>query len=258
MWLNFKGRGFSKTMARSAKRIAVVAALGLALAACKTDLYTGLDERQVNEMTAVLLTEGIEASRVQRDDTFALQIERQDMTNAVAVLSRAGLPRDNFTSLGDVFSTDKMVSTPFEERARFMYAMNQELAESITQIGGVTSARVHIMLPESSPLDRNPEAARASVFIYHDPVVEMTTHVPVIKKLIVNSISDLNYEDVSIALFPASTVSQSGTGNILPSLNSLVPANISLLLLLVPLVLLIIWVQLRRRSSDTEQKWLLK
>ncbi|MEZ5840542.1 MAG: type III secretion inner membrane ring lipoprotein SctJ [Hyphomicrobiales bacterium] len=192
----------SDIVTRLTRLAAVVLVAGI-VAGCKAELYTGLDERETNEMTAVLTNEGIGTSRERdKDGNYSLQVERGDFARAVSVLSAHGLPRQQFAGLGEIFNDEKLVSTPFEERARFMYALNQELANSLTQISGVVSSRVHIMMPETSPLDRQKAPARAAVFIYHNPGADMRRHVPLIKNLIVNSVDGLNYEDVTVALFP--------------------------------------------------------
>ena len=52
-------------MTRFAPRL-LLAALLLLLAACKVDLYAGLNERDANDMLAVLLRQGIPAEKVSR------------------------------------------------------------------------------------------------------------------------------------------------------------------------------------------------
>jgi len=194
-----------KTTATSRGRIALrsmfFGALLLA-AGCQSELYSNLGEREANEMIAVLSAGGIDASRT--DDgkgSFGISVPRSEFSAAIGALSEKGLPRENFGSLGNVFSSEKLVSTPFEERARFMHALNQELSDSITRIDGVVSARVHLMVPESSPFDKKRTPPRASVFIYQEKGVELRTQMPVIKNLIVNSLENLEYANVEVALF---------------------------------------------------------
>lgn len=188
------------------KRVMAVVVLAGGLAACKSEIYSSVPEREANEMVSVLAQSGITATRERnKSGNFSISVSKDDTASALATLSQRGLPRLQFDTLGNIFDAKKMVSTPFEERARFMHAINQELANSLTQIAGVTSARVHVMLPESSPLDRSKQVPRASVFVYHLPDAPVLQYVPVIKNLIVNSVNGLNYEDVAVAMFPSST-----------------------------------------------------
>jgi type III secretion protein J len=202
----------------SLKRLLAVALLAGGLAACKNEIFSSLPERDANEMISVLSQAGISATRERsKNGSFVLSVDHGETARALALLNQRGLPRQQFESLGNIFDAKKMVSTPFEERARFMHAINQELAHSLTQISGVVSARVHVMLPDASPLDRTKQTPRASVFVYHLPDANLAQHVPVIKNLIVNSVNGLNYEDVAIAMFPSAPggyVSTSGLGTL--------------------------------------------
>lgn len=202
-----------RPMFRPVARLAALALAALVLAGCKSEIYSGLAERDINEMITVLATNGISADRAKaKDGSFALSVDGGEASQAIALLSARGLPRPRYQSLGDVFESKRMVSTPFEERARFMHAVNQELAHSLTQIAGVVSARVHVMMPEENPLQRAAPAPRASVFLYHRPDVSVREYVPVVKSLVVNAVNGLAYEDVAVALFPAGSPIEAGAG----------------------------------------------
>jgi type III secretion protein J len=175
----------------------------LLLTGCKSELYSGLAEKEINEMAMVLQSRGIEVERSSSKAGFALSVKSADFTEAMAALNAQGLPRKTFNGLGVTFNGEKMVATPFEERARFMYALNEEIAQSLSQIAGVISARVHVTLPESQPFERTKPRPRASVFIYERPDANVKTYVPVIKSLVMNSVDNLQYEDVTVAIFPA-------------------------------------------------------
>lgn len=196
----------------SLRKMGTGLALGAALflVGCNSELYSNLEEREVNEMISVLSVNGIDASRTtDGKGTFGISVSNGDFSNAIATLSEKGLPRQNFGSLGQVFNSDKLVSTPFEERARFMYALNQELSDSISRINGVVSARVHIMVPETSPFEKNQTPPRASVFIYQEQGTDLRPQIPTIKNLIVNSLDNLEYSFVEVALFDDNTATTS-------------------------------------------------
>lgn len=175
----------------------------LLLTGCKSELYSGLAEKEINEMAMVLQSRGIEVERSSSKAGFALSVSSADFTEAMSALNAQGLPRKTFNGLGVTFNGEKMVATPFEERARFMYALNEEIAQSLSQIAGVISARVHVTLPESQPFERTKPRPRASVFIYERPDANVKTYVTVIKSLVMNSVDNLQYEDVTVAIFPA-------------------------------------------------------
>lgn len=175
----------------------------LILQACSTELYTGLDQRQANEIVAALMREGIPAERqTGNDGTMTVTVGEKSFAQAMAVLDRAGLPREKFQTLGDVFKRDGLVSSPVEERAAMIFGLSQELSQTVSEIDGVLSARVHVVLPENDPLRQNLMPSSASVFIRHRDDVPMNELVPQVKMLVSNGIAGLSYDKVSVTLVP--------------------------------------------------------
>lgn len=181
---------------------ALLAAL-LLLAGCKVDLYSHLSERDAVEMQAVLLERGIDAVRVvAKDGTSTIQVEKERLAAAVDLLRASMLPRPTFATMADVFAPQGLVSSPVTERARFIYALSQELSQTISQFDGVLSARVHVVLPHNDPLRQDSVPAAASVFVRYDSGVSASGILPQVKMLVANSIEGLAYDKVSVVLLP--------------------------------------------------------
>ena len=172
-------------------------------------LYSRLDEREANEMLAVLLSNGIDARKVGLGDSLELTTARRDLPAAIALLSERGYPREEFQSLGDVFKGENFVSSPLEERARLLYALSQELAETVSTIDGVVTARVHLAIPEQRVLSDEIKPSSASIFVKHRPGSPVAEQAALIKALVVNSIEGLPYENVTVTFFPASRITRS-------------------------------------------------
>ena len=178
----------------------------LLLAACsRQDLYSQLNERQANEVVAALHDAGLGAHKSASRDgkSYSVSTGPRDFSRAVEVLQARGLPRQAFDSLGDVFKKEGFVSSPLEERARFIHALSQELSSTLTSIDGVVQARVHVSVPERQPLATQSTPATASVFIKHRAGEDLSQQVGKIKALVVNAMEDLPYDNVTVALFPA-------------------------------------------------------
>jgi type III secretion protein J len=191
---------------------AALAAATLLLAACsEQELYGQLSERQANEMVAVLRSTGIAAEKVSSEGKFSVTTSRSDFPQAVRTLNAQGYPRESFDTMGKVFKREGFVSSPLEERARLMHAMSQEISNTIANIDGVVTARVHLVMPERNPLIDKPQAAAASVFIKHRPEKNLSGQVAQIKALVVNSIEGLAYDNVTVALFPADGLTREPT-----------------------------------------------
>jgi type III secretion protein J len=175
----------------------------LLLSACKVELYSKLEERDANEMVALLLQHGIPASRtVANDNTFAVTIDEASFADAVEILKENGYPRQNFASMNDIFPGDKLILSPVEEHARLIYGLSQELSRTISQIDGVVSARVHLVLPVSDPLRQTSSPSSASVFIRYLAGAPLDKLVPQIKMLVADSTEGLRYDNVSVVLVP--------------------------------------------------------
>ncbi|PSH70195.1 EscJ/YscJ/HrcJ family type III secretion inner membrane ring protein [Phyllobacterium brassicacearum] len=194
------------TAQRLLTRCVAVAALCLAIQACKEDLYTNLEEREANAMVAVLLQKGIPASRViQKNGKLSVTVEESQFAQAVTALNEAGLPKTQFATMGSVFKQEGLVASPVQERAQMIYALSEELSRTVSEIDGVVSARVHVVLPDNDPLQRNAVPASASVFIRHEPGLDINTLIPQIKTLVANGIAGLTYEKVSVIPVAAAT-----------------------------------------------------
>lgn len=183
-------------------RLCFICLLALGLAACKTELYSSLPEEQANEMVALLIGNGIEAEKgAAAKGMVPVSVPTADMSKAVEILRNNGYPKDTFDSLGTVFDQKGLVSSPLEERVRFIYGLSQTLSETLNQIDGVTTARVHIVLPEEDSLNENPGKSTASVFLKTRPGVDLSNKIPDIKQLVQASVQDLAYDDVVVSLF---------------------------------------------------------
>lgn len=193
-------------MQKSRFKGARVAALGAALllAGCQTELYSALPEQDANEMMALLMQRDIATDKVAaKDGTDTIMVDKSHFADAVTVLHNAGFPRKTFESMGEVFKSGGLVASPMQERARFLYALGQELSGTISQIDGVLSARVAVVLPENDILDRSPTPSAASVFVRYDPASNVDHLVPQIKMLVANSVQGLTYDKISVVLVPA-------------------------------------------------------
>ncbi len=188
-------------------KIVIALLLALVLSGCKQVLYSGLSEKDVNEMIAVLSRSGIEASKtMEKDDLYALQTPSDSFAKAIEVLKDYGYPKQHYESMGEVFKKEGLISSPLEERVRFIYALSQNVAETLMQIDGVVAARVHIVLPENNPFEENIQPSSASVFIKHHPNVDLKHTKSDIKLIVEKSIEGLTYDKVTVVMLPARQV----------------------------------------------------
>jgi type III secretion protein J len=226
------------------------------LAGCKRELYGKLSEQDANEMVVALLEHGVSASKDTPDDgkTWTLELDGGDLVQAMQVLRDAGLPHANFEDLGDLFKKDGLVSTPTEERVRFIYGMSQELSSTLSKIDGVLVARVQIVLPNNDPLAQTVKPSSAAVFIKYRPDSDIGALMPQIKTLVVHSVEGLTYDQVSVVAVAANAVELSGRGRSDSSSQSWLVASISVFCVGAGAVLTVFARHVLRKSSDTAER----
>ncbi|MCL3883303.1 type III secretion system inner membrane ring lipoprotein SctJ [Marivita sp. GX14005] len=195
------------TPVKRASRALAMLGLVLFLAACQTDLYSGLTEREANEMLAALLGDGIDAQKVAAGDgLFSVSVPDGQVRGALSILDAQGLPRGSRQSLGKVFAKSGIVSSPFEERIRFVYALSEEVSSTLEQIDGVTVARVHIVMPEDPALGQDVKPSSAAVFIKQKPGYDLDFLMPQVRRLVANAIEGVSYDAVTVVLVEAQPV----------------------------------------------------
>ena len=182
---------------------ALVLLAALLLSACEAELYSNLDQRQANEMVATLQQHGIPAQRTAvKGGQYTVVVDKDRFAESITILKDAGLPRQEFQTMGQVFKKDGLVSSPTQERAQMIFALSQELSRTVSEIDGVLSARVHLVLPENDPLRQQLVPSSASVFIRHRSNAPVGNLVPQVKMLVANGVAGLSYDKVSVVLVP--------------------------------------------------------
>jgi type III secretion protein J len=202
-----KGNSVSAALLRSSLprwvQRALVLFVALLLSACEAELYNNLDQRQANEIVATLQQRGIPAQRVAvKGGQYTVVVDKGRFADSIAILKEAGLPKEEFQTMGQIFKKDGLVSSPMQERAQMIFALSQELSRTVSEIDGVLSARVHLVLPENDPLRQQLVPSSASVFIRHRSNTPVGNLVPQVKMLVANGVAGLSYDKVSVVLVP--------------------------------------------------------
>lgn len=185
-------------------RFAPILLILLALAGCKQPIYTKLSEAEANDVLLTLIKGGIEAQkRTGEDGTFSVWVSDAEIATAIELLRADAQPSEHYSNLGEVFARNSLVSSPTEERIRYIYGLQQELAKTLSQIDGVLVARVHIVVPAADPFEATTKPSSASVFLKHRADINMQLVVPAVKDMVVRSIEGLTADSVAVSLFPA-------------------------------------------------------
>ncbi len=186
-------------------RVLVTFVLGLLLSSCQMELYSNLSENDVNNMLSIMLSNGIDAEKVidKKTASYVLMIDKNKIPEAIGLLREHGYPREKVAGVKDLFKKEGLVSSPMEERVRYIYALSQSVQETLSQIDGVLTARVHIVMPENNPFVDTIKPSSASVFIKYHPSSDIKNIKSKIKLIVEKSIEGLTYEKVSVVMLPA-------------------------------------------------------
>ncbi|MGY5810025.1 type III secretion system inner membrane ring lipoprotein SctJ [Rhizobium sp. LEGMi198b] len=197
----------ARLIARKVLPKTTMLALCLFLAACSQDVLTGLDKRDALDAQVLLERAGISVTmKGEKGGTYAIIADSADHARAIELLAGAGLPRQSFGNVAQLFPGNGFLVTPYEQKARMSYAIEQQLAETLSGLDGVASARVHVVLPEENGRGLIKERARAAAVLQYRPGANLAEIDMKSRSVLVNSIRDLSYEDVSVVVSPWSEV----------------------------------------------------
>jgi type III secretion protein J len=186
-------------------RVLVLIVLTLSLVGCRTQvLYSGLGQREANEMLAILEAAGFSGSTTAeaRGSTLSLSVASSHVGGAARVLSRAGLPRDKRSTLTDILPKESYLASPSDDRARLAYGISQELTSTLMHISGVSQARVHVALAEKNVLGQIVSPPSASVLIRHNPEILRGDFQDNVRAIISSSVTGLTYDRVAVTMMP--------------------------------------------------------
>ncbi|TBR38718.1 MULTISPECIES: type III secretion system inner membrane ring lipoprotein SctJ [Dyella] len=176
------------------------------LAGCHgVSLLEDLDERQANEVLAVLLESHIPAEKIRAGKQgYAVQVERADLPAAVEIVRLRQVPAPPRRHVDRSFAADALVSTPQAERARLYSAIEQRLEESVSLIDGVVSARVHVNydVTDAPPNRTTAAPTHLSVLAVTQPGVNEDVLIASIKRFLRNSFGQVAYENISVIVTP--------------------------------------------------------
>ncbi|QQY09207.1 MAG: type III secretion inner membrane ring lipoprotein SctJ [Candidatus Xiphinematobacter sp.] len=174
----------------------------LFLIGCETrELHSNLLESDANAMLGVLLARDIQARKLQgKDKLFSVAVPKSQFAKAVELLQWYGIPQESFSGIGRMFSKSGIVSSPTEEKIRFMYALSQDIAETLSHLDGIVTSRVNLVLPKNNPYSEASTPSSASVFLKCRPGFDTVHLLPQIKALVMNSVEGLSYDRISVTV----------------------------------------------------------
>ena len=194
------------------KRYAVlIIAAVFFLTGCRQEaLLTGLDQVQANEVVALLQKNNISAIKTdQAKAGYSVSVSPADFATAVDLMTTYNLPSKARVEIAQMFPADALISSPRAEVARIYSAIEQRLEQTLGQLEGVISSRVHVSYDMSNTdAQKNLQPVHISALLSIQAVASETNLIADAKKLLKNSFSKVDYENISVVLTPVSKTLQ--------------------------------------------------
>jgi flagellar M-ring protein FliF len=129
----------------------------------------------------------------------ALLVDANQIHQARMQLSSAGVSTQHNVGFELLEKEQSLGTSQFMENARYRRGLEGELARTISSIGSVKSARVHLAIPKSTVFLRDARQPRASVFIeaYQGLGIDKA-QVRAIANLVVSGVPELSLQNVTV------------------------------------------------------------
>lgn len=218
------------------------------------DLLEGLDQKQANEVIAVLQRHNIEADKIGRGKAgYSILVAEPNFAAAVDWLKIYDLPSRPRIEVAQMFPADSLVSSPRAEKARLYSAIEQRLEQSLQSMEGLLSARVHVSYDvEAGEGGQQSKPIHLSALAVYERDINPEQKVNDIKRFLKNSFADVEYENISVVLSKRSEAQQQAPRS--PTRKNEI-TSITGLLVSIPFLFAIgiaAWYWLRRRTAPTQ------
>ncbi len=147
----------------AAGAIAVMVGVMLNLGEPQSLLYSNLDLKEASQITASLAQAGIKYEA--KGDGSVIMVPRDKVGSARLLLASKGLPSQGSVGYEIFDNTSALGQTEFVQNINHQRAIEGELARTIRSLKGVTSARVHLVLPQRQLFDETAAAPTASIVV---------------------------------------------------------------------------------------------
>jgi flagellar M-ring protein FliF len=202
-------------------RLAAILGIGAGVAAAlfamtmnlgqpKALLYANLDLKEAGNITQALDQAGIKYEV--KGDGSTILVPRDVVASTRLMLSGKGMPTSGSVGYEIFDQGNALGQTDFVQQLNRQRALEGELARTIRSLDGITSARVHLVLPKRQLFEEEADQPSAAVTIGvggHEPTGD---NVRAIQNLVASSVPNLKPDKVTVVDQHAKTLSGGDTG----------------------------------------------
>jgi flagellar M-ring protein FliF len=159
-------------------------------------LYSNLDLKEAGSITQALDQAGIKYDL--KGDGSTIMVPRDKVASARILLSGKGLPTSGSVGYEIFDQASPLGQTDFIQNLNRQRALEGELARTIRSLQGVSSARVHLVLPKRQLFDDEAESPSASIVIGIAGREPSADQVRALRNLVAGAVPDLKPEKVTV------------------------------------------------------------
>ncbi|HKR90353.1 MAG TPA: flagellar basal-body MS-ring/collar protein FliF [Phenylobacterium sp.] len=184
---------------------AALVAVTMNLGEPKALLYANLDLKEAGSITQALDQAGIKYEV--KGDGSTIMVPRDQVASTRLMLSSKGLPTTGSVGYEIFDNTNALGQTDFVQQLNRQRALEGELARTIQGLDGVTSVRVHLVLPKRQLFEEEAEQPSASVNIHVGGREPGPEQVRAIQNLVAGAVPSLKPDRVTVVDQHAKTLS---------------------------------------------------
>lgn len=189
---------------------AALAAVTMNLGEPKALLYSNLDLKEAGSITAALDQAGVKYEV--KGDGSTIMVPRDVVASTRLMLSSKGLPTSGSVGYEIFDEANALGQTDFVQQLNRQRALEGELARTIQSLEGVTSARVHLVLPKRQLFEEQGEQPSAAVNIHVGGRTPSSDQVQAIQNLVSGAVPNLKPGRVTVVDQHAKTLSAGEDG----------------------------------------------
>lgn len=178
----------------------------LVVSGCKDEtLLNGLDQIQANEVVALLQKHNIDAKKTNMGKAgYSVYVKIKDFSTAVDFITVYNFPSKPRIEIAEMFPSDTLISSPRAEQARIYSAIEQRLEQTLNQINGIVSSRVHVSYDLSNlDSDIKRKQMHIAILLRHIAIFNVPgTLITDVTRLVKNSFANIEYDNISVILTP--------------------------------------------------------
>ena len=158
-------------------------------------LYSGMEARDAATVEQELGAAGIVFRTT--GDQSGIEVPAELLDKARMDVAAKGMPQTGRLGF-ELFDKPNWVGSEFDEKVNYQRALEGELEHTISSLGEIKEARVHLVLPQASLFEQEEKAAKASVVLKLRRASLSSEQVDSIRRLVAGAVENLAVENVTL------------------------------------------------------------